>query len=289
MQQNKKGSSISSTTTLYTLNNSDCADFSAQASLPDGTPKRRASEGFEESSAKRRWLGPSRFREVMPRYDIKLPKRFDTQQRAIEWLGSAAKREFQCHISGILRRWGLAPSHVGTCVIWPRDWSNLDVGAIIDRLTHQSCPLVDSERAMFRYSDHQTNVARAAAWFSDSQWPRSGIQLDNLLECGPFQRMDASHLCHTPLCINPSHIIFESSDENQSRRDCQERARFLRAEGRDLPQRCDKHIPPCMMQVSEDRSAKRRWVHKSLNSGTFGAESTGLELTCGIARITDDL
>lgn len=100
---------------------------------------------------------------------------------------------------------------------------------------------------IFRYEDHTTSLARALAWFGN--WPRNGIQLDNFLECGPFRRMDASHLCHSPLCVLPSHIVYESSDDNQSRRCCQERARFLRADGRPVPQHCRQHSPPCLLQV----------------------------------------
>jgi len=33
--------------------------------------------------------------------------------------------------------------------------------------------------------------------------------------------LDASHLCHNPLCINPRHIVLEPSIENQHRKGCQ--------------------------------------------------------------------
>lgn len=99
---------------------------------------------------------------------------------------------------------------------------------------------------VFRYSDHTTAAARAAAWFG--QWPRSGVELDNFLECGPFQRMDGSHLCHNRLCILPSHIAYEPAVVNESRAECSERARFLRVHGRAVPPTCGRHDPPCLMQ-----------------------------------------
>lgn len=106
---------------------------------------------------------------------------------------------------------------------------------------------------MFKYSDHKTTAARAIGWFG--KWPRSGIELDNFLECGPYKRMDGSHLCHNLFCITPSHIVYESCTANQARNDCFQRARFLRNENRAVPARCDQHDPPCLMQVRTSSDA----------------------------------
>ena len=91
-------------------------------------------------------------------------------------------------------------------------------------------------------------MARSIAWFGT--WPRSGIELDNFLECGPFDRMDGSHLCHHGLCVNPNHIVYEPSYVNQDRARCYDLALALRRDCAKVPPSCAKHSPPCMLQVS---------------------------------------
>jgi len=68
-------------------------------------------------------------------------------------------------------------------------------------------------RAWYYYSDHVINLARAAAWFS--QWPRTGLELDNFVGAGPFIPIDASHRCHHDHCI--VHVVYKGSDTNQLR------------------------------------------------------------------------
>jgi hypothetical protein len=59
--------------------------------------------------------------------------------------------------------------------------------------------------------------------------------------------MDASHLCYHEHCI--VHVVYESADINQNRKDCLRRALFLRQERRFISERCEMHDPRCMMQV----------------------------------------
>ncbi|KAL8762038.1 MAG: hypothetical protein Q9184_001885 [Pyrenodesmia sp. 2 TL-2023] len=72
------------------------------------------------------------------------------------------------------------------------------------------------------------------------------VQLDNFLGCGPYQPMDASHLCHQDHCI--VHVTYEAADINQDRKLCAERARNARKEGADIPRSCSRHSPPCLLQ-----------------------------------------
>ncbi|KAI1366954.1 hypothetical protein F5Y08DRAFT_109276 [Xylaria arbuscula] len=102
------------------------------------------------------------------------------------------------------------------------------------------------QKKLYKYDDHMTTLARAVAWFAN--WPRTGIQLDNFLEVGPYRRNDGSHLCHNPLCINPSHLVLESTSDNVGRLACQKQASFLRSQGREVPPECNLHQPPCLMQ-----------------------------------------
>ncbi|KAI8624270.1 hypothetical protein F5Y19DRAFT_480778 [Xylariaceae sp. FL1651] len=141
---------------------------------------------------------------------------------------------------------GVKMSHSGTCITWPRQWEALEPKTLANQLKFKNCPLIDSDRSMYRYDDHITTTARAIAWFAD--WPRTGIHLDNFLELGPYQRNDGSHRCHNPLCVNPSHVVFEPTWYNLRRQECQKRAAFLRSQGRDVPSECRLHDPPCLMQ-----------------------------------------
>ncbi|KAI1772270.1 hypothetical protein F4818DRAFT_444497 [Hypoxylon cercidicola] len=192
------------------------------------------------------WSARLQFKDHMPIYNIKLSKKNPPQPKAIDWLTAAGKEAFDGYIERVMASWGVKPCHSGICIMWPQDWVGLGPAGVVAALTFESCPLVDSDRSTYKYSDHITVTARAAAWFGS--WPRSGIEFDNFMECGPFERMDASHRCHTPLCVNPHHITFESAAYNLGRRVCQEGARFLRNQGRDVPVGCDKHDPPCLMQ-----------------------------------------
>ena len=97
----------------------------------------------------------------------------------------------------------------GTCVLVPEDWRLADPVEIYRFVKgkERGFPSHEAARAWFSYSDHGTSLARAAAWFQ--RWPRAGVELDNFLGSGPFQSMDASHLCHHPFCI--IHITYEGA------------------------------------------------------------------------------
>lgn len=91
---------------------------------------------------------------------------------------------------------------------------------------------------------------RATVWFETSL--RRGIDLDVFLtgRDGPYPEMHGSHLCHHGLCINPSHAVYEGKFKNFSRNSCAWFARQLRLYGASIPERCKKHEPGCLMQVS---------------------------------------
>ena len=136
--------------------------------------------------------------------------------------------------------------HRGTCVLLPEDWKAMDPVDLMTTFQNYKPPEGGSSRAWYSYADHATTVARAVAWYG--HWPRTGVELDNFLGCGPFKPMDGSHLCHHEHCI--VHLIYESADINLDRWDCCLEARFLRQDGRVVPEHCGKHSPPCLMQVS---------------------------------------
>ncbi len=182
----------------------------------------------------------------VPRYLVKRSKKFRSQQRGLDWLTGAAQRKFDETYKTLLALWGVKPTHKGTCVLCPEDWKFLDPIDLMALFTTDNCPSLKAARAWYSYSDHATTLARSKAWFS--QWPRSGVELDNLLGSGPYKPMDASHLCHQGHCI--IHVVYEGADTNQDRESCRKEARFLRQDGRPVPESCAVHNPPCMMQVS---------------------------------------
>ncbi|KAK6210913.1 hypothetical protein LQW54_005791 [Pestalotiopsis sp. IQ-011] len=210
----------------------------AQSSLLTSPP--RSPINMDSPEGRRYWTEREYFQEVLPKYDVKLSKSAN-QQKGVQWLTYAGKSSFDAWIGGLMASWGLSSS-VGSCSICitcPADWVHLEAGDVASNLHQGNSP-------MYTYSDHTTTAARAAAWFG--RWPRRGIELDNLIECGPFQRMDGSHCCHNAFCILPSHIVYEPVAVNKSRAECSKHARFLRVHGRAVPPACDKHEPPCLMQ-----------------------------------------
>jgi len=185
----------------------------------------------------------------VPTYEVKLSKKHNyQQQRGLDWLRRSTKDAFDIAHANLLTRWGgVKVSHEGTCVLCPGDWQFLKPSSLRHFEDVSALPSRHSDRLMFQYGDHTTTFLRALAWFGDQTWPRNGIELDNFLSCGPYKPMDASHLCHHDHCL--VHVVYESTDINQTRKSCHQQARDLRASGLDIPGVCDKHSPPCLLQV----------------------------------------
>lgn len=209
--------------------------------------KRRSSfddDGFFEDYNR---VTKARRLEFVPQYIVKssTSRQGNLQLKALEWLGSPAKGLFDDTYGAILSRWGVQREHTGTCVLVPEAWSSLDPTLLMRLFSPEKCPTIDFARLAYRYADHTSTFARALTWFQ--QWPRRGIDLDNFLGYGPFTPIDASHLCHHNHCI--VHIAYEGSHVNQDRRQCIEQARSLRTNRMAVPANCDKHQPPCLLQV----------------------------------------
>ena len=106
---------------------------------------------------------------------------------------------------------------------------------------------VHDTRPTFKFLDYTTLFARAAAWFADKSWPRRGVDLDGFLDGGPWQPMDAFYTCHYEHCL--THIVYEASYVNHSREQCARDAHFQRGERQAVSPHCQKHKPPCLLQV----------------------------------------
>ena len=185
-------------------------------------------------------------KDATPTYQVKRSKKTPGQQRGLDWLTAAGKAHFEKTYEMLLAQWGVKADHRGTCVLLPEDWKALDPEYLMTIFQDHKPPSGGSSRAWYAYADHATSMARARGWYEDCHWPRTGVELDNFLGCGPYKPMDGSHLCHHEHCI--IHLVYESAAINIDRWNCCLRARFLRQDRREVPEFCDQHSPPCMMQ-----------------------------------------
>lgn len=65
------------------------------------------------------------YRQAVPTYRVKQSKKVHGQQEGINWLTHAAKLRFEQHYETLLARWGVKPSHQGTCILLPESWKAL--------------------------------------------------------------------------------------------------------------------------------------------------------------------
>ena len=226
---------------------------------------RTSNEDPDRASRKRRRSG-DRGRIIdadrkiaVPTYLVKRSKKTRGQQRGLDWLTTAGKAHCDATMETLLAQWGVKAEHRGTCVLLPEDWKALDPVELMTIFDDHQLPSGGASRAWYSYSDHATSLARAAAWYG--HWPRTGVELDNFLGCGPFKPMDGSHLCHHEHCI--VHLTYESAAINWDRWGCCLEARFLRQDDREVPEHCTKHSSPCLMQVNYSKEFYHRFADLS--------------------------
>lgn len=184
----------------------------------------------------------------MPSYAVKRFKKNPRQKKALDWLTASGKDKFDAKLASLLAQWGVKETHKGTCILCPEDWSSLDPVHIMDLFDADKCPIAGSKQLSYQYSDHASAFQRAVAWFQDKQWPRNGIELDNFVGDGLFKPMDVSHLCHHDDWI--IHITYKPAHVNQDWKSCCIEAQSLCQQRLPVLECCDKHNPPCLMQVS---------------------------------------
>ena len=222
------------------------ATLNASDTVPACTTKRKYSFiGYDRISESRRRLS-------VPSYAIKRSKKNPRQQKGLKWLESDGKDRFDSDWKNLLAQWGVKETYTNTCVLCPEDWRAADPMCLMDLFSTEKCPPAGSGRLTYHYADHATAYVRAIAWFNKGSWPRRAAELDNFIGMGPYRPKDASHLCHHDDCI--VHIAWEGAHINEDRKDCCARARFMRGEGDPVPEHCDQHDPPCLMQVSQSAS-----------------------------------
>ena len=207
----------------------------------------------------------------IPKYEVKMSRTKPDQQKAIEWLSGLAKHQFDKTYESFMRKWGgVESTHTGTCVLCPEDWRSLSPAGLASlKITNiNQLPTNESPRLTYQYSDHVTTFARAVAWFRGGQWPRPAGWIDNFIGCGPFEPMDASHLCHQKHCM--VHLYYESAKINHERESCAEWARDARQKGADVPPSCSKHEPPCLLQVGVHDFKLRSLITDICSACCFG-------------------
>lgn len=125
----------------------------------------------------------------MPGYNTKRSGKYrQQQQKGLLWLTHEAKEHMDRYLEAIMTSWGVHATHHGTCLLMPADWEGAAPTTIAGRFSAEICPGIDTPHARYKYADFSTGLSRAIVWFTET-WPRTGIQLDNFIECGPYQRM----------------------------------------------------------------------------------------------------
>lgn len=124
----------------------------------------------------------------MPSYLVKRSRPVPSQQCALSWLSQKTKERVDRTVSRLMRSWGVTPDYSASCILVPAKWKSRNPAQVLSELNPQDFTAINSTRLELKANDHQTSFARAAAWFGD--WgPKRGVDLDNFLEAGPFQRM----------------------------------------------------------------------------------------------------
>lgn len=235
-----------------------CEDSHSHTS---GNKRKRSTDDFRGADR----LTISRLAAPMPIYGVKISTKIKGQPKGLEWRSSAAKNTFDMEYSRRRAEWGVNLTHVGTCILVPEDWKNVDPLEMLKLFDLENCPSGQAPRLRFCYSDHGTAFARALAWFA--KWPRSGLEQDNFIGDGGFKPMDASHTCHHDTCI--IHVTYEPTHINHDRKNCCGEARKLRQEGKDIPEHCEHHSPPCLLQVSILSRECQGWYNVCLHSASM--------------------
>ena len=95
------------------------------------------------------------------------------------------------------------------CLLWTgARWSNGQYGVMRNPLRHQH----GAGNQPARIGVHRlVFMLHNRALYPDYQLPPATPQGDDL---------HVSHLCHTPLCINPQHLVLEPRSTNSERQTC---------------------------------------------------------------------
>ena len=148
-----------------------------------------------------------------------------------------------------LAQWGVSPAHIGTCVLIPAAWEWHDPLSLIANFRHENCPVTRNvSQLRFEIRGYSTLFAKSIAWFST--WPRDAVELEEFADlCQSDQVRTTALLCHQSCCINPHHIIREDRHNHLTRNACVRDAQALRRCGCPIPSHCERHDPPCLLQV----------------------------------------
>lgn len=211
----------------------------SNGSLPDHQSTSVDRSGLQQATA------PEERRPALPQYEPRMSKTVAGQPRALDWLTEEGKVKFTEVEDAIHSQWGRSNHYRSTCLLLCEDWRHSDPLDLMALFSPDNMPPVGSPRAKYSYKDHGVAFTRAKVWFESVN--RTAGNLDVYLNTGPFKPMDASHLCHQEHCI--IHVVYEPAHINHDRSQCCSRAKFLRSEGKDVPELCSIHLPPCLMQV----------------------------------------
>jgi hypothetical protein len=98
---------------------------------PDRAAGKDPTQPTYNRAARPSWAIPA-----VPRYAPVESRVEPGQIRALEWMKLAGKRRFLAQEELLLSRWGVRPSHRGTCVLVPQIWADLDPDALLSGFDH---------------------------------------------------------------------------------------------------------------------------------------------------------
>lgn len=180
---------------IATHSSSIASAVALDGSTAGGAPKRKLSADGEDDGAlpmgrnKAFRFGRAMYRSPLPQYLVKQSRASPSQQCALSWLSSRTKVRVDKSVSRLMRSWGVGLDYEASCVLVPAKWKKRNPAQALAQTSFEECAVMESERLEIKADDHQTTFARAVAWFKDWSSPKRGIDLDNFLESGPFQRM----------------------------------------------------------------------------------------------------
>lgn len=176
---------------------SNIASVAAMDDNTGGAPKRKRQPPADDegdgavpvSRNKAFRFGRARYNSPLPQYLVKRSRASPSQQCAVSWLSSRTKARVDDQVSRLMRSWGVGVEYEASCILVPAKWKKRNPTQVLAQVSFEECAFMESDRLELKADDHQTTFARAVAWFNDWSSPKRGIDLDNFLESGPFQRM----------------------------------------------------------------------------------------------------
>lgn len=162
--------------------------------------------------------------------------------------------------------------------------------------------LTESLQSVDVFQGHHGAVATYMKWVvnmpdfpaPDTRIPKKTMHATQKYDLTDFQHTltctkETSHRCNFSYCINPMHAVAEPHADNMNRARCFDRARMDAERGSKVRQFCERHSPPCLLQLaSEPRTGKIITEYESLGNPTVISLPPQIKSTKGPPLLTID-